>query len=131
VRAAAQHRVGNIPGATLISPRRVGVGAFLLPKEVMMGIMDPEMKRLWVEALRSGAYDQTRKALRDERGYCCLGVLATINGVMDQYDPDATMLRDEHVVEWGLIRHLASLVSRNDTRGWNFAEIATYIEEEL
>ena len=28
----------------------------------------------WVAALRSGKYSQTRGVLRDDRGYCCLGV---------------------------------------------------------
>lgn len=32
----------------------------------------------WLEALRSGKYDQTRGALYDGRGYCCLGVLCDL-----------------------------------------------------
>ena len=37
--------------------------------------LDPKVKQLWLEALRSGKYPQTRECLRDQRGYCCLGVL--------------------------------------------------------
>lgn len=42
--------------------------------------MNPEVKKLWVEALRSGKYEQTTGALEsiDAQGnssYCCLGVL--------------------------------------------------------
>lgn len=32
----------------------------------------------WVEALESGEYPQTRECLRNEEGYCCLGVLSDI-----------------------------------------------------
>lgn len=41
--------------------------------------MNPDIKRLWVTALLSGEYPQSTDYLRDESGWCCLGVLA------DQY----------------------------------------------
>ncbi len=37
--------------------------------------MDPEIKKLWIEALRSGEYEQCIGALHDATGYCCIGVL--------------------------------------------------------
>src|SRR5262245_39316984 len=40
--------------------------------------MNPEVKALWLKALRSGKYQQTREKLRDENGYCCLGVLCDL-----------------------------------------------------
>lgn len=46
--------------------------------------MDPEFKKLWVAALRSGKYEQAvskLKAWRDsinDWGYCCLGVAADL-----------------------------------------------------
>lgn len=43
------------------------------------GIMKPEIKKLWVEALRSRKYKQTTNALRDGVGYCCLGVLCDLH----------------------------------------------------
>lgn len=33
----------------------------------------------WVAALRSGQYQQARGLLRDDDGYCCLGVLCDIS----------------------------------------------------
>lgn len=33
-----------------------------------------EPRKLWVEALRSGEYEQTNGALRYEDKFCCLGV---------------------------------------------------------
>lgn len=35
----------------------------------------------WVAALKSGTYPQAKKALKNEDGYCCLGVLCEINKV--------------------------------------------------
>ena len=29
---------------------------------------------IWVEALRSGVFPQTREVMQDSEGYCCLGV---------------------------------------------------------
>src|SRR6201999_3937912 len=41
--------------------------------------MDPEKKRIWIEALRSGKYKQGQtwlKNTREENRLCCLGVYA-------------------------------------------------------
>lgn len=44
--------------------------------------MKKEIKKLWLDALRSGKYKQTLGELRsgydDEKKYCCLGVLTDI-----------------------------------------------------
>lgn len=43
-----------------------------------------ENAKKWVDALRSGEYDQTRNYLRTDDGYCCLGVACEVaieNGV--------------------------------------------------
>lgn len=42
--------------------------------------MDADIKRQWVEALRSGKYPQAKKALRTDAGYCCLGCVADVLG---------------------------------------------------
>ncbi len=36
--------------------------------------LDPEFKAKWVAALRSGEYPQGKGCLKNEDGYCCLGV---------------------------------------------------------
>lgn len=41
--------------------------------------MNPEVKAMWLDALRSGEYEQTVSRLRDEKGYCCLGVLCDLH----------------------------------------------------
>lgn len=41
--------------------------------------MNPEVKQLWLDALRSGEYKQGRNVLRDKNdNYCCLGVLTDL-----------------------------------------------------
>lgn len=37
-----------------------------------------ENAKLWIEALRSGEYEQGRDKLQSEKGYCCLGVAASV-----------------------------------------------------
>lgn len=41
--------------------------------------MRKSVKEKWLKALRSGEYKQTQGVLRDENGYCCLGVLCDIH----------------------------------------------------
>lgn len=40
--------------------------------------MDQDIKRRWVDALRSGEYEQAKNYLSTSDGYCCLGVLCEI-----------------------------------------------------
>lgn len=49
--------------------------------------MREDIKKRWVEALRSGQYKQGKGCLNNGKAYCCLGVLCEI-------------LRDEVGLEW-------------------------------
>ena len=40
--------------------------------------MNPEVKQKWIDALRSGKYEQGSEKLRGANGYCCLGVLCDL-----------------------------------------------------
>lgn len=40
--------------------------------------MNQDVKGLWTEALESGEYPQTKNRLKDDDGYCCLGVLCEL-----------------------------------------------------
>ena len=40
--------------------------------------MNPEIKGLWLEELRSGKYRQCTGDLFDGEGYCCLGILENV-----------------------------------------------------
>lgn len=115
--------------------------------------MKPELKKLWVEALRSGEYKQTQDQLCHKDGndysYCCLGVLCevavkaglpiTIN--FDEEEPKAydfketTNTADLH---WRLLEEFeltsedqSELIDLNDDKEAPFTEIADYIEKNL
>lgn len=109
--------------------------------------MNKVIKAKWLKVLRSGEYSQTRGKLRGNGRYCCLGVLCDIvdkNGwgvrfiSKDPY-PSKSVLEKSKLK----LRDCFSLSNRNDgdvkpkgrlddsTRGWNFKEIADYIEEKF
>ena len=115
--------------------------------------MEPnrEHMRLWVEALRSGRYEQTTGRLRGETGYCCLGVACDISGLADWAEAGsdeypwsyggAEEILPDGVAEWLGVEDVSPMVfwelrdtqeelaSLND-EGRTFAEIADAIEKE-
>ena len=58
-----------------------------------MNKMNTEIKQKWVNALRSGEYEQGSEKLYSGRGYCCLGVLCDLyskeNGLKWEFRGDA------------------------------------------
>lgn len=92
----------------------------------------------WIAALRSGNYPQATGCLRSDNGYCCLGVLADLNGA--EWIRMATLSRfsakigeDEYVS--ALPAEMLSgmwaneFIDLNDFRHAPFSEIAIFIEE--
>lgn len=47
-----------------------------------MSKMNKALKKEWIEALLNGNYAQTRQTLHNNKGYCCLGVLCAVAGIM-------------------------------------------------
>lgn len=113
--------------------------------------MKPEIKRKWLEALRSGQYKQTSGCLTDGERFCCLGVLTNLYllEVGEEWRQDKT--GDIGVLEGGEVRggYLServylwaglslhdviagrrSLSEANDS-GTAFPEIADLIEKHL
>lgn len=95
--------------------------------------MDAQIKQKWVEALRSGEYEQTQKTLKYRDGFCCLGVLCDLQG--------AEWKRVSHKARVGLSmpskfagglseKEQSKLMDLND-RGTEFPQIADYIEANL
>ncbi len=105
-----------------------------------------EHRRLWVEALRSGKYQQGDGVLRSDGKFCCLGVACDISGLgewivedgNDRYEFDGDIRSGgipramlgyfglkETMGEYGL----TSLADQNDN-GKPFTEIADIIESE-
>ena len=118
--------------------------------------MDKDIARRWIDALRSGKYQQTTGTLRSPDGsYCCLGVLCEIEGL--KYDEDRrtftftdeegetdhsdTLLPDtfaKHlgIHEEGLLKNkrrmpVVSLIQLNDVNKASFSEIADVIENAV
>ena len=100
----------------------------------------------WVEALRSGEFEQTAGvlAISTRTAHCCLGVLCEVaikNGLelsvavpklghSTEFDGCAVFLPD-HVAEWaGLMRKGESVLSSMNDAGKTFAEIADRIEAD-
>lgn len=114
--------------------------------------------RLWIKALRSGEYEQTTGQLRDDKGFCCLGVACDLYAAEH---PDAKWNRDvdeDDCVEHTILNEAAvlptvvrawlglkgatgefvtcatpyqsdALAARNDN-GATFAQVADLIERE-
>jgi len=112
--------------------------------------MNPEVKKLWVEALRSGKYKQGKSRLRRGGEYCCLGVLCDISG-LGEWEGDDYVTTEAYgyrsadlppaVEKWaGLKDSFGGQVSFNgidrdlayhNDVGRTFAEIADTIEAQL
>lgn len=107
--------------------------------------MDAELKAKWLKALRSGEYTQGKGKLYnyEDRAYCCIGVLAAIQGVNFEDDPRFDIEDDlctsslPAELTAGLGPYEAgALADMNDGSGRErpaktFAEIADYIEASL
>jgi len=115
-------------------------------------------RRKWVDALRSGKYAQTTGTLRDQHGFCCLGVACDVSGkgewaaddpmngfeyvTKDQHISLTASLGDGEVAEfygihangsfdnevWKNGRVAHALYQLNDALHWDFPKIADFIE---
>lgn len=92
--------------------------------------MDQRLKNRWIKALKSGKYPQTRGCLRDKKGYCCLGVLASICGVSDRELSKNGSLASTHPSFTSKIamKIRDKLVQLNDVDGFSFNDIADRIQ---
>lgn len=110
----------------------------------MLKQLKPEIKKAWLEALRSGKYEQGHQALRTvDSKFCCLGVLCDIVNPNDWHSngPFAwtygfhgeigvtpRALRDDVQLDAGAED---KLINMNDVDGADFEHIAQYIEQNL
>jgi len=114
--------------------------------ELSYSKLNPEFKKKWVEALRSGEYIQGISQLhytdfKDENEidiidkYCCLGVACRVLGYTDkqilEYGniPKSFELVPSELKKDGGTQ--ATLVMMNDEEGKSFNEIADWIEKHL
>ena len=108
--------------------------------------MNREVAQKWVDALRSGKYEQGQGRLRTtDNKFCCLGVLCDISGTSSWKKAPAGFIYDDgfafppaSVREWAELDRSniwfrgesLSVIELNDT-GATFAEIADKIEAEF
>jgi hypothetical protein len=71
--------------------------------------MNEQVKQKWVDALRSGDYQQGQCYLRTNSGFCCLGVLCDLYG-------------KENNVEWNLA---------NNGHNYEFQEFESYLPSSV
>lgn len=109
--------------------------------------MDQNIKKQWVEALRSGKYKQGRCWLKYGDEFCCLGVLCDLHaqttnrewegcGSIGNYLDHAESLPEE-VVQWAGLNSKDPFINEkrvsiyNDERGLDFDQMSDLIESNL
>lgn len=103
-----------------------------------------EFKAKWIEALRSGKYEQAQNELiNNNNKYCCLGVACLVAGYSDNnlrnpntgsaypyiprtFDKIPKLILDGDIYS---ISHKIGIL--NDVNGFTFSEIADWIEKKL
>lgn len=106
--------------------------------------MDAELKAKWLEALRSGRYDQTTGQLRNGNCFCCLGVLCDVfnpnaweiegdwsYGEGPDQSHEVGVLPHNFRITYGIDPVLEALLIEMNDDGRTFSEIANYIEAKL
>lgn len=108
--------------------------------------MDQQVKTQWLQALRSGEYEQTKHRLHTYEGFCCLGVLCdfAIDGEWDSWNTDDKgrvtsyhkggniALLPNHFLEYvGMTHEHQEHLTRMNDDGKTFEQIARWIEINL
>jgi hypothetical protein len=105
--------------------------------------MKADLKTKWIEALRSGEYEQGQSFLREGDKFCCLGVLCDLKEPAnwrrsgDSYDyvvgSDASMglLPFSLKAETGINGQIESEIVGMNDEGKSFSEIADWIEANV
>lgn len=94
--------------------------------------MNKKWKKKWISALTSGKNKQTQEVMKDNNGYCCLGVLRKVMHPGSSATNGEESLRDDHREEAGLtIKETDKLITLNDTKGYDFTRIAKWVDKHL
>lgn len=102
--------------------------------------MDAKLKAKWLRGLRSKKYRQTQTCLRHRGAFCCLGVLADIQGAKwingspiingdDDHRQGGAILLPKFA--GGLQKAPQTTLAKMNDQGKSFAEIADYIERRI
>ena len=95
--------------------------------------MNKEIKKLWIKALRSGKYKQIMDTLRNNKGYCCLGVLRSVMkpGDHHSFGNENSLLTTQQRNKAGLRKNTCVYLANKNDEGLTFSQIADYIERRL
>lgn len=99
--------------------------------------MKADLKARWIEALRSGKYQQGEGNLKKDGRLCCLGVLREVADPSDteSHRGHGSVLSDAQCQRLGLPYHqMVPLWHRNDGDGMDkqpFSQIADWIEANV
>lgn len=110
--------------------------------------MNKAIAKQWVEALRSGRYQQGIGSLNKYDRYCCLGVLTDLylketNQTWKENGDDGKcpelsetlacshMFLDPRIQTWAELSddRVSNFITMNDRRQWSFEQIAAEIEK--
>ncbi len=83
-------------------------------------------QKKWVEALESGDYTQTTGRLKDESGYCCLGVACEISGLGTWMTQDEVPGASEYASKHDIVFQLDE-----GTRGWTSTSLIREVMDWL
>jgi len=98
--------------------------------------MNPEVKQMWVDALRSGEYLQYFGALERNGKFCFLGVLQDLAPAEIKRGPDRRVL-SVHIRDWAGLDNTDPIIGGkyasywNDIEGLSFDQLADLVEEYL
>lgn len=92
--------------------------------------MDAQLKAKWIEALRSGEYEQGKHLFEADGAFCCLGVLCKVMGIPTVDNNGAGSWSAVEDVLPDRYKTASALATMNDSHT-SFSEIADYIEKNL
>jgi hypothetical protein len=107
--------------------------------------VNQEIKDKWVDALKSGQYNQCRRRLRIGNTFCCLGVLCDIldkedwhmiadldeDNIIFDYRGGKFTLPPEITKQVDLDPEIAGDLGKMNDLGYSFEEIAQFIDTKL
>lgn len=100
--------------------------------------MDAKLKAKWLRALRGKKYRQGKRALRHHGAFCCLGVLADIQGakwisgcpIINGSENDGNSNLEPRFAG-GLRRAVQNTLAEMNDGSADFKKIADYIERRI
>lgn len=100
--------------------------------------MNKKWKKKWLQALRSGQFQQGSGLLKNGNNYCCLGILRRVMNPQDSSSctDDRVMAKNQlltaaHESKAGITWKIQVSLSKKNDDGHSFVQIANWIEKNL